>query len=60
MHKTYVLDDKNPEHRKDWVLQAKHKFFIQVNSCVNSGATQIITDLPLSEQEVKALLSKVN
>lgn len=56
--KIYVVDDK--EGKKEWVLNRKIHFFIQVNHCTQTGATQYISNLPLTEQQIKDIVAGVN
>ncbi len=55
--KTYVMDS-NPTSKKEWVLNRKINYFINVNVCTQTGSTQYITNLPLTEAEVKKIVEQ--
>lgn len=56
--KTYYID-YDPAVAHEFISRSKRAYKLNINACVKSGALMVITDLPLDEKAVRALVKEV-
>jgi hypothetical protein len=44
-----------PNTKHQWVFSERKQYFININRCTETGDVQLISNLPLSDDQVKSL-----
>ena len=54
-HKVFAIQS-TPNAKHQWVLSEKRTFFVNLNRCTETGDVQLISDLPLTEAELRKIM----